>query len=118
MLTDLSCSALSYSALSLIVPFLGVKQEQLSPRSQQNQPENLVMQTAHESSIFRGTSQGGSLTKGMPSNRAPSDPQITYRGSITHVGLAACGLSPIPTQHGVFHSSLLSIGSSTHPYSA
>ncbi|KAM5192058.1 nuclear receptor corepressor 2 isoform 9-T9 [Mantella aurantiaca] len=64
-----------------LVPFLAVKQEQLSPRSQ---PENLVMQTPQESSIFRGTAQGGSLTKGLPGSRPPQDSQITYRGSITH----------------------------------
>ncbi|KAM4049940.1 nuclear receptor corepressor 2 isoform 5-T5 [Anomaloglossus baeobatrachus] len=66
-----------------LVPFLAVKQEQLSPKSQPSQPENLVMQTTQESSIFRGTAHGGSLTKGLPSNRPP-DSQITYRGSITH----------------------------------
>ncbi|XP_073532257.1 nuclear receptor corepressor 2 isoform X5 [Phyllobates terribilis] len=66
------------------VPFLAVKQEQLSPKSQPSQPENLVMQTTQESSIFRGTAHGGSLTKGLPSNRPPPDAQITYRGSITH----------------------------------
>ncbi|KAM3939896.1 nuclear receptor corepressor 2 isoform 7-T8 [Leptodactylus fuscus] len=61
-----------------------VKQEQLSPKSQPSQPENLVMQTSQDGSIFRGTTHGGSLTKGLPSNRPPPDPQITYRGSITH----------------------------------
>ncbi|XP_077317960.1 nuclear receptor corepressor 2 isoform X6 [Lithobates pipiens] len=64
-----------------LVPFLAVKQEQLSPRSQ---PENLVMQTPQESSIFRGTAQGGSLTKGLPGSRHTPDPQLSYRGSITH----------------------------------
>ncbi|KAM4707636.1 nuclear receptor corepressor 2 isoform 2-T2 [Discoglossus pictus] len=67
-----------------LVPFLGVKQEQLSPRSQPSQPENLVMQPSQESSIFRATSQGGSLTKGIPSSRAPPDNPLSYRGSITH----------------------------------
>ncbi|XP_072000443.1 nuclear receptor corepressor 2 isoform X10 [Engystomops pustulosus] len=66
------------------LPFLAVKQEQLSPKSQPSQPENLVMQTTQESSIFRGTAHGGNLTKGLPSNRPTPDPQITYRGSITH----------------------------------
>ncbi|XP_069817045.1 nuclear receptor corepressor 2 isoform X7 [Dendropsophus ebraccatus] len=67
-----------------LVPFLAVKQEQLSPKSQPSQPENLAMQTTQESSIFRGTAHGGSLTKGLPSNRPPPDTQISYRGSITH----------------------------------
>ncbi|XP_063820660.1 nuclear receptor corepressor 2 isoform X13 [Pseudophryne corroboree] len=67
-----------------LVPLVAVKQEQLSPRSQPSQPENLVMQTPQESSVFRGNAQGGSLIKGLPSSRPSPDPQITYRGSITH----------------------------------
>ncbi|KAL8180185.1 UNVERIFIED_CONTAM: nuclear receptor corepressor 2 [Gekko kuhli] len=69
-------------------PFLGVKQEQLSPRSQASQPENLVVQTSQESSVLRGASlgplSGGSITKGIPSTRPPPESPITYRGSITH----------------------------------
>ncbi|XP_053862059.1 nuclear receptor corepressor 2 isoform X10 [Malaclemys terrapin pileata] len=71
-----------------LVPFPGVKQEQLSPRSQANQPESLVMQASQESSILRGASlgstPGGSISKGLPSARPPSESPITYRGSITH----------------------------------
>ncbi|NWX97085.1 NCOR2 protein, partial [Nothoprocta ornata] len=71
-----------------LVPFPGVKQEQLSPRSQANQPESLVMQPAAEGSILRGTSlgpaSGGSITKGTPTSRPPPESPITYRGSITH----------------------------------
>uniref|UniRef100_A0A8C3XUZ9 Nuclear receptor corepressor 2 n=1 Tax=Chelydra serpentina TaxID=8475 RepID=A0A8C3XUZ9_CHESE len=71
-----------------LVPFPGVKQEQLSPRSQANQPESLVMQTSQESCILRGASlgstPGGSISKGLPSTRPPSESPITYRGSITH----------------------------------
>ncbi|XP_065424767.1 nuclear receptor corepressor 2 isoform X28 [Chrysemys picta bellii] len=71
-----------------LVPFPGVKQEQLSPRSQANQPESLVIQTSQESSILRGASlgsaPGGSISKGLPSARPPSESPITYRGSITH----------------------------------
>ncbi|XP_034647080.1 nuclear receptor corepressor 2 isoform X5 [Trachemys scripta elegans] len=71
-----------------LVPFPGVKQEQLSPRSQANQHESLVMQTSQESSILRGASlgstPGGSISKGLPSARPPSESPITYRGSITH----------------------------------
>ncbi|KAM9329222.1 nuclear receptor corepressor 2 [Gastrophryne carolinensis] len=63
------------------LPFLAVKQEQLSPRSQ---PENLAMQALQENSIFRGTVQGGSLTKGLPGARSAQDPPLSYRGSITH----------------------------------
>uniref|UniRef100_A0A8C3PEP5 Nuclear receptor corepressor 2 n=1 Tax=Chrysemys picta bellii TaxID=8478 RepID=A0A8C3PEP5_CHRPI len=75
-------------AAVLSLPFPGVKQEQLSPRSQANQPESLVMQTSQESSILRGASlgstPGGSISKGLPSARPPSESPITYRGSITH----------------------------------
>uniref|UniRef100_A0A8C5SHE0 Nuclear receptor corepressor 2 n=1 Tax=Laticauda laticaudata TaxID=8630 RepID=A0A8C5SHE0_LATLA len=68
-----------------LVPFSGVKQEQLSPRSQTCQPESLVVQTSQESSVLRGTSlSGGSIIKGIPSTRPPSESTITYRGSITH----------------------------------
>ncbi|XP_074868476.1 nuclear receptor corepressor 2 isoform X4 [Carettochelys insculpta] len=71
-----------------LVPFPGVKQEQLSPRSQANQPESLVMQTSQESAVLRGTSlgsaPGGSISKGLPSTRPPAESAITYRGSITH----------------------------------
>nr|XP_033811631.1 nuclear receptor corepressor 2 isoform X4 [Geotrypetes seraphini] len=71
-----------------LVPFPGVKEEQLSPRSQSNQSEGLVIQTSQESSMFRGASlgtpSGGSITKGIPSSRAPPETQINYRGSITH----------------------------------
>ncbi|XP_038618365.1 nuclear receptor corepressor 2 [Tachyglossus aculeatus] len=71
-----------------LVSFPGVKQEQLSPRSQANQPESLVIQTAQETSVLRGTAlgstPGGSITKGTPSGRAPPESPITYRGSITH----------------------------------
>uniref|UniRef100_A0A670KEA2 Nuclear receptor corepressor 2 n=1 Tax=Podarcis muralis TaxID=64176 RepID=A0A670KEA2_PODMU len=62
-----------------LVPFPGVKQEQLSPRSQAGQPESLVVQTSQENSVLRG-----SITKGTPSPRPPSESPITYRGSITH----------------------------------
>ncbi|XP_021268236.1 nuclear receptor corepressor 2 isoform X9 [Numida meleagris] len=71
-----------------LVPFPGVKQEQLSPRSQASQPESLVMQPAPEGSVLRGASlgsaSGGSITKGTPTSRPPPESPITYRGSITH----------------------------------
>nr|XP_056715065.1 nuclear receptor corepressor 2 [Euleptes europaea] len=71
-----------------LVPFPSVKQEQLSPRSQASQPENLVVQTSQESSVLRGASlgslSGGSITKGIPSTRPLPESPITYRGSITH----------------------------------
>ncbi|XP_032099722.1 nuclear receptor corepressor 2 isoform X8 [Sapajus apella] len=71
-----------------LAPFSGVKQEQLSPRGQAGPPESLGVPTAQEASVLRGTTlgsvPGGSITKGIPSTRVPSDSPITYRGSITH----------------------------------
>ncbi|XP_043758012.1 nuclear receptor corepressor 2 isoform X19 [Cervus elaphus] len=71
-----------------LAPFSGVKQEQLSPRGQAGPPESLGVPTAQETSVLRGTSlgsvPGGSITKGTPSTRVPSESPITYRGSITH----------------------------------
>uniref|UniRef100_A0A8C9KDC2 Nuclear receptor corepressor 2 n=1 Tax=Panthera tigris altaica TaxID=74533 RepID=A0A8C9KDC2_PANTA len=71
-----------------LAPFSGVKQEQLSPRGQAGPPENLGVPTAQETSVLRGTSlgsvPGGSITKGIPGTRVPSESPITYRGSITH----------------------------------
>uniref|UniRef100_A0A8C9CBD4 Nuclear receptor corepressor 2 n=1 Tax=Phocoena sinus TaxID=42100 RepID=A0A8C9CBD4_PHOSS len=71
-----------------LAPFSGVKQEQLSPRGQAGPPESLGVPAAQEMSVLRGTSlgsvPGGSITKGIPSARVPSESPITYRGSITH----------------------------------
>uniref|UniRef100_A0A8C6BWD4 Nuclear receptor corepressor 2 n=1 Tax=Monodon monoceros TaxID=40151 RepID=A0A8C6BWD4_MONMO len=71
-----------------LAPFSGVKQEQLSPRGQAGPPESLGVPAAQETSVLRGTSlgsvPGGSITKGIPSARVPSESPITYRGSITH----------------------------------
>lgn len=48
------------------VPFPGVKQEQLSPRSQASQPESLVLQPSQEGSILRGEEPAeGSAGSGM-----------------------------------------------------
>ncbi|XP_060049263.1 nuclear receptor corepressor 2 isoform X5 [Erinaceus europaeus] len=72
-----------------LVPFSGVKQEQLSPRGQAGPPESLGVPTAQETSVLRGTAlgavPGGSITKGTPSTRAPPpESPVNYRGSITH----------------------------------
>ncbi|XP_021564017.1 LOW QUALITY PROTEIN: nuclear receptor corepressor 2-like, partial [Carlito syrichta] len=71
-----------------LVPFSGVKQEQLSPRSQAGPPESLGVPTAQETSVLRGSAlgstPGGSITKGIPGTRLPSESAVTYRGSITH----------------------------------
>ncbi|XP_013359090.1 PREDICTED: nuclear receptor corepressor 2 isoform X8 [Chinchilla lanigera] len=71
-----------------LAPFSGVKQEQLSPRAQAGAPESLGMPTAQETSVLRGTAlgpvPGGSITRGIPSTRAPPESPGTYRGSITH----------------------------------
>uniref|UniRef100_A0A8C9QKW3 Nuclear receptor corepressor 2 n=1 Tax=Spermophilus dauricus TaxID=99837 RepID=A0A8C9QKW3_SPEDA len=71
-----------------LAPFSGVKQEQLSPRGQTGPPESLGAPTAQEMSVLRGTSlgsvAGGSITRGIPSTRGPSESPSAYRGSITH----------------------------------
>ncbi|XP_021113299.1 nuclear receptor corepressor 2 isoform X3 [Heterocephalus glaber] len=71
-----------------LVPFSGVKQEQLSPRAQAGPSESLGVPTAQETSVLRGTALGsvlgGSITRGIPSTRAPPESPGTYRGSITH----------------------------------
>ncbi|XP_047418835.1 nuclear receptor corepressor 2 isoform X8 [Sciurus carolinensis] len=71
-----------------LAPFSAVKQEQLSPRGQAGPPESLGAPTAQEMSVLRGTAlgsvPGGSITRGIPSTRVPSESPSTYRGSITH----------------------------------
>ncbi|KAF6082204.1 nuclear receptor corepressor 2 [Phyllostomus discolor] len=71
-----------------LAPFSGVKQEQLSPRGQAGPPESLGVPMAQETSVLRGTSlgsvPGGSISKGVPSARAPAESPVSYRGSITH----------------------------------
>lgn len=37
-----------------------------------------------------GSVPGGSITRGIPSTRAPPESPGTYRGSITHVGTWPC----------------------------
>ncbi|XP_064210111.1 nuclear receptor corepressor 2 isoform X6 [Anguilla rostrata] len=70
-------------------PFAVVKQEQLSPRGQAPQAENLSTQgTSYDGSAGRAGSmpavQGGSITKGLPGTRVHQDTPISYRGgSIT-----------------------------------
>nr|XP_013010037.1 nuclear receptor corepressor 2 isoform X2 [Cavia porcellus] len=71
-----------------LAPFSAVKQEQLSPRAQTGASESLGMPTAQETSVLQGTAlgsvPGGSITRGIPSTRAPPESPGTYRGSITH----------------------------------
>lgn len=57
--TVASCPApMLIHGLCFPVPFPGVKQEQLSPRSQASQPESLVLQPSQEGSILRGEHPG------------------------------------------------------------
>ncbi|XP_027627962.1 nuclear receptor corepressor 2 [Tupaia chinensis] len=71
-----------------LAPFSGVKQEQLSPRSQAGPPESVGAPTAQETSVLRGTAlgsvPGGSITRGVPGPRVPAESPVSYRGSITH----------------------------------
>ncbi|XP_067862369.1 nuclear receptor corepressor 2 [Heptranchias perlo] len=80
---------------SQYVPFPTVKQEELSPRRQTSTPETSLTQSLQDNSMSRGSPlslvQGGSITRGTPGTRAPSEPVACYRGSITQ-GTPAEGL--------------------------
>uniref|UniRef100_UPI00398F28D1 nuclear receptor corepressor 2-like n=1 Tax=Pristiophorus japonicus TaxID=55135 RepID=UPI00398F28D1 len=72
---------------SKYVPFAAVKQEQLSPRAQSSPPESSATQSLQDSPVSRASPlclvQGGSITRGTPGTRVPSEPAASYRGSIT-----------------------------------
>uniref|UniRef100_A0A8C4V274 Nuclear receptor corepressor 2 n=1 Tax=Falco tinnunculus TaxID=100819 RepID=A0A8C4V274_FALTI len=67
-----------------LVPFPGVKQEQLSPRSQASQPESLVLQPSQEGSILRGEALGAAGGEGCW--HCPGTPaEVLYKGTITRI---------------------------------
>uniref|UniRef100_A0A8B9BUA0 Nuclear receptor corepressor 2 n=1 Tax=Anser brachyrhynchus TaxID=132585 RepID=A0A8B9BUA0_9AVES len=78
-----------------LVPFPGVKQEQLSPRSQASQPESLVMQPSQEGSILRGEraavpqrGRAGGMLAATPGTRCPgkgTPAEVLYKGTITRI---------------------------------
>lgn len=82
------------------VPFPGVKQEQLSPRSQASQPESLVMQPSQEGSILRGEraavpqrGRAGGMLAATPGTRCPGKVWVDFGVSAQPEG-SLCPFSP------------------------
>ncbi|XP_015684962.1 nuclear receptor corepressor 1-like, partial [Protobothrops mucrosquamatus] len=61
-----------------------IKQEEFSPRSQNSQPEGLLVRAQHEG-VVRGTTtiQEGSITRGTPTSKLSMEAMPALRGSIT-----------------------------------
>ncbi|XP_057391210.1 nuclear receptor corepressor 1 isoform X2 [Balaenoptera acutorostrata] len=79
------------------VPY--IKQEEFSPRSQNSQPEGLLVRAQHEG-VVRGTTgaiQEGSITRGTPSSKLSVESIPSLRGSITQ-GTPALSQAGIPTE--------------------
>ncbi|XP_074198178.1 nuclear receptor corepressor 1 isoform X4 [Camelus bactrianus] len=79
------------------VPY--IKQEEFSPRSQNSQPEGLLVRAQHEG-VVRGTTgaiQEGSITRGTPASKLPVEGVPSLRGSITQ-GTPALSQAGIPTE--------------------
>ncbi|KAK2492591.1 hypothetical protein MC885_004439, partial [Smutsia gigantea] len=94
------------SARSAAVPY--IKQEEFSPRSQNSQPEGLLVRAQHEG-VVRGTTgaiQEGSITRGTPTSKISVESIPSLRGSITQVwidlslsvGTPALSQAGIPTE--------------------
>ncbi|XP_048222657.1 nuclear receptor corepressor 1 isoform X6 [Perognathus longimembris pacificus] len=76
-----------------------IKQEEFSPRSQNSQPEGLLVRAQHEG-VVRGTSgaiQEGSITRGTPSSKISVENIQSLRGSITQ-GTPVGSQTGIPTE--------------------
>nr|XP_021550276.1 nuclear receptor corepressor 1 isoform X4 [Neomonachus schauinslandi] len=85
------------SAKSATVPY--IKQEEFSPRSQNSQPEGLLVRAQHEG-VVRGTTgaiQEGSITRGTPASKISMEGIPSLRGSITQ-GTPALSQAGIPTE--------------------
>nr|KAF6398820.1 nuclear receptor corepressor 1 [Molossus molossus] len=85
------------SAKSAAVPY--IKQEEFSPRSQNSQPEGLLVRAQHEG-VVRGTTgatQEGSITRGTPTSKISVESIPSLRGSITQ-GTPALSQAGIPTE--------------------
>uniref|UniRef100_A0A8D0L3U1 Nuclear receptor corepressor 1 n=1 Tax=Sphenodon punctatus TaxID=8508 RepID=A0A8D0L3U1_SPHPU len=66
-------------------PMPYIKQEEFSPRSQNSQPEGLLVRAQHEG-VVRGaatTIQEGSITRGTPTSKVSVETIPSLRGSIT-----------------------------------
>uniref|UniRef100_A0A8C8SA92 Nuclear receptor corepressor 1 n=1 Tax=Pelusios castaneus TaxID=367368 RepID=A0A8C8SA92_9SAUR len=88
------------SAKPASIPY--IKQEEFSPRSQNSQPEGLLVRAQHEG-VVRGTTtamQEGSITRGTPANKVPVETMSTLRGSITQG-------TPALSQSGIAADALL-----------
>ncbi|KAL4687409.1 hypothetical protein H8959_019537 [Pygathrix nigripes] len=85
------------SAKSATLPY--IKQEEFSPRSQNSQPEGLLVRAQHEG-VVRGTTgaiQEGSITRGTPTSKISVESISSLRGSITQ-GTPALPQTGIPTE--------------------
>ncbi|XP_062966446.1 nuclear receptor corepressor 1 isoform X8 [Cynocephalus volans] len=85
------------SAKSATLPY--IKQEEFSPRSQNSQPEGLLVRAQHEG-VVRGTAgaiQEGSITRGTPTSKISVESIPSLRGSITQ-GTPAVSQAGIPTE--------------------
>ncbi|XP_058415587.1 nuclear receptor corepressor 1 isoform X11 [Diceros bicornis minor] len=85
------------SAKSATVPY--IKQEEFSPRSQNSQPEGLLVRAQHEG-VVRGTTgaiQEGSITRGTPTSKISVESIPSLRGSITQ-GTPALSQAGIPAE--------------------
>ncbi|XP_040486034.1 nuclear receptor corepressor 1 isoform X12 [Ursus maritimus] len=85
------------SAKSATVPY--IKQEEFSPRSQNSQPEGLLVRAQHEG-VVRGTTgaiQEGSITRGTPTSKISVEGIPSLRGSITQ-GTPALSQAGIPSE--------------------
>uniref|UniRef100_A0A4X1VFB7 Uncharacterized protein n=1 Tax=Sus scrofa TaxID=9823 RepID=A0A4X1VFB7_PIG len=76
------------------VPY--IKQEEFSPRSQNSQPEGLLVRAQHEG-VVRGAIAEGSITRGTPSGKLPVESVPSLRGSITQ-GTPALSQAGIPAE--------------------
>uniref|UniRef100_A0A8C3Y5E5 Nuclear receptor corepressor 1 n=1 Tax=Catharus ustulatus TaxID=91951 RepID=A0A8C3Y5E5_CATUS len=87
------------SAKSASLPY--IKQEEFSPRSQNSQPEGLLVRAQHES-VVRGTTtiQEGSITRGTPTSKVSVETIPSLRGSITQG-------TPALSQSGIAADALL-----------
>ncbi|XP_073902847.1 nuclear receptor corepressor 1 isoform X12 [Castor canadensis] len=84
------------STKSATLPY--IKQEEFSPRSQNSQPEGLLVRAQHEG-VVRGTTgaiQEGSITRGTPTSKISVESIPSLRGSITQ-GTPALPQAGIPT---------------------
>uniref|UniRef100_A0A8C6ZL28 Nuclear receptor corepressor 1 n=1 Tax=Nothoprocta perdicaria TaxID=30464 RepID=A0A8C6ZL28_NOTPE len=87
------------SAKSASLPY--IKQEEFSPRSQNSQPEGLLVRAQHEG-VVRGTTtiQEGSITRGTPTSKVSVETIPSLRGSITQG-------TPALSQSGIAADALL-----------